>query len=523
MSYDLVIKNGKVMDGTGNTWYYADIGISGDTIKTIGRIDGAEKSIDASGHVVAPGFIDIHTHTDFPILIDPKAQSKIRQGVTTEVIGMCGDSAAPMNESVKQYRMKYNSSGVPDGFLYDWTSMESYMKRIDDQGASLNIAPVVGHGTVRQNILGYENRIPRQEELQGMKKLVKEAMEDGAWGMSTGLIYPPSAYGKQPEITELAKVVAEYGGIYFSHIRDEGKALLEAVTEACEIGKDSGTAVQIAHFKAKGRPYWGRTKESLGLVRKYREMGVEVTFDQYPYIASSTNLTAILPHWSQEGGAEKLMEYLQDPAMREKMARELQFCFDWADIQIANAKKNPQYNGMNIQEVAEKMNTDPLSAFFDLLAIEELQVPAVMFLMNEDDVREVMQSPFGMVGSDGSAIAPEGIWANNVPHPRFYGTFPRVLGHYVNDMGILSLQEAVRKMTGAPAQKLGLKDRGLLREGYKADITIFDPMTVKDVATFTEPQRYPVGIPYVIVNGRVVIDKGEHLGALPGKVLKKEY
>ena len=521
MRYDLAIKNGKLLDGTGNPWYYADIGVIGDTIKTIGRVDDAEKTIDATGHIVAPGFIDIHSHSDTPILIDPMAQSKIRQGVTTEVIGQCGSSSAPMNESVKQYRIKFSSSRVPEGFQYDWNSMDSYLKRIERQGAALNIAPVVGHGTVRQNVLGYENRDPTESELEEMKELVRRAMEDGAWGMSTGLIYPPSVYGKQPEITELAKVVAEYDGVYFSHIRGEADTLLEAITEACEIAKDSNTPVQIAHFKASGKQNWGRTKESLALVEKYREAGVEVTFDQYPYIASSTNLTAMLPHWSQEGGAEKLMEYLQDPAMRVKLAEGMRLNYGWTAVLVTNAKNNPQYNGKNIQEVADMMNKDPLTAFFDLLVMENTQVPSVMFGMNEEDVKRVMQSPFGMIGSDGSAIAPEGIWANNVPHPRLYGTFPRVLGHYSRDEGVLPLQEAVRKMTGAPAQKLGLKDRGLLREGYKADITIFNPKTVKDVATFADPQRYPAGIPYVVVNGKIVVKKGEHTGALPGKALRK--
>ena len=521
MSFDLVIRNGMVMDGSGNPWFHADIGINGTTIEFIGRIGNTKESIDASGCVVTPGFIDIHSHSDLPILIDPKAQSKIHQGVTTEVVGMCGDSAAPMNEPVKQYREEYNRSGVPEDFVYDWSSMESYMNRIDAQGAALNIAPVIGHGTVRQNVLGYENRVPTETELREMKRLVEESMEHGAWGMSTGLIYPPSVYGGQPEITELAKVVSEYRGVYFSHIRGEGETLLEAVTEACEIGKESNAPVQIAHFKAKGKPFWGKTTQSLKLVHKYREAGVDITFDQYPYVASSTNLTALLPHWSQEGGAEKLMEYLQDPSMRKKMAGELQFSFDWTDILIADAKNNPRYNGKNIREIAEMTGKDPLSAFFDLLVAENTQVPAVMFLMNEEDVRKVMQSPYGMVGSDGSAIAPEGIWADTVPHPRFYGTFPRVLGRYARDKGVLPLQEAVRKMTGAPAQKLGFKNRGLLKEGYKADITIFDPLTVKDRATFSEPQRYPAGIPYVIVNGTVVIENSEHTGALPGKALRK--
>ncbi len=523
MRYDLAIKNGKVMDGSGNPWHYADIGISEGTVCAVGRVDDAEKIIDASGCIVSPGFIDIHTHSDFPILIDPMAQSKIRQGVTTEVVGMCGESAAPIHEAVRRYWEKYESSRVPEGFFYDWSSMADYMERIDKQGTAVNIAPVIGHGTVRQNVLGYDSRVPAEDELEKMRKLVREAMEEGAWGMSTGLIYPPSAYGKQPEITGLARIVAEYGGIYFSHIRNEGETLLEAITEACEIGKNSGASVQIAHFKAKGKPYWGKTKQSLSLVEKYRETGVDITFDQYPYIASSTNLTALLPHWSQEGGADRLMEYLKSDSMRAKMAKEFQFSFDWSDILIANAKNNPLYNGRNIAEVAEMMNKDPLNAFFDLLVKENTQVPTVMFLMNEEDVQRVMQSPYGMVGSDGSAIAPEGIWANNVPHPRFYGTFPRVLAKYVREDGILSLQEAVRKMTAAPAQKLGLKDRGLLREGYKADIAIFDPKTVKDVATFTKPQRYAEGIPHVIVNGTLVVENGEHTGALPGMALRKGH
>ena len=518
--FDIVIKNGKILDGTGNPWYRGDVGIEGDTINEIGKNLSGRKAIDAAGHIVAPGFIDIHSHSDMPILIDPMAQSKIRQGVTTEVVGQCGNSAAPMYESYREYRNKFNRNTVPDDFSFDWTTMKSYMKRLEQQGSAVNIAPVVGHGTVRANVLGYENREPTGDELDAMRGHVRDALVDGAWGMSTGLIYPPSVYGKQPEITELAKVVADYGGVYFSHIRGEGDTLMEAITEACEIGRDSGAPVQIAHFKSSGVKNWGKTKESLALVEKYRGLGVDVTFDQYPYIASSTGLTALLPHWAHEGGATKMLEVLRDPVRLAKIKSELRLNYGWDKILVTSAKDNPQYNGKNIQKIAEMMKLEPFEAYIQLLILENTQVPSVMFGMHEDDVRRVMQSPYGMVGSDGSAIAPTGIWENTVPHPRLYGTFPRVIGHYVRE-GVIPLQEAVRKMTGAPAQKVGFRDRGFLRVGYKADITVFNPDTVKDEATFTDPQRYPTGIPYVLVNGAVVVEKGKHTGVLPGKALKK--
>ncbi|MBN2335841.1 D-aminoacylase [Candidatus Bathyarchaeota archaeon] len=522
MKYDIIIRNGRVMEGSGNPWYRADVAVSGDTVEAVGGLKGekAEKTIDAKGMIVAPGFIDIHSHSDLPILVDPRGLSKIHQGVTTEVIGNCGNSAAPMNASVREYREEYQRNSVSDGFEFDWESMADYMDRMDRQGIGLNIAPLIGHGTVRQNYLGHENRKPTDRELKSMKALVDASMRDGAWGMSTGLIYPPSVYGDQWEITELAKVVAKHRGIYASHIRGEGDTLLDAVKEACEIGRDAGTPVEIAHFKASGTKNWGRTKESLAMVADYRVKGVDVTFDQYPYIASSTGLTALLPHWTHEGGAVEMLKRLKDPETRERMKAEQRLGYGPDKILVTQAKANPQYTGKNLAEIGVMMGKEPMDAMFDLLIMENTQVPSVMFGMDEADVRRVMRSPHGMVGSDGGAVCPEGIWADMKPHPRLYGTFPRVLGHYVRE-GVISLQEALRKMTSAPAQRMGFKDRGLLRVGYKADITVFDPATVKDESTFTDPQRYASGIPFVVVNGVPVIEGGKYTGALPGKALRK--
>jgi len=521
--YDLLILNGHILDGTGNPWFRADVGIVGDGIEAVGRLgkEKAERRINAEGHVVAPGFIDIHSHSDMPLLVEPRAESKIHQGVTTEVVGNCGGSAAPMNRAVKAYREKYGRSGVPEDFEYDWETMADYLARLDRQGIAVNVAPLVGQGTVRHNVMGYEAREPTDSELRKMRRLVDAAMRDGAWGVSSGLIYPPSVYAKTDELVELAKVSAKHGGLYASHIRGEGETLLDAVKEAIEIGERSGAPVQIAHFKASGKEFWGRTKESHRLVEEARARGVDVTFDQYPYIASSTGLSSVLPHWAHEGGAEKMMERLRDPEVRKRLELERRRDRDWSEIMVVYVKKNPKYIGKRITEIAEMEGKKPSDAAYDLLLAEDTQVQTVMFGLGEDDVRYVMRSPYMMVGSDGSAVSPKGILGKGQPHPRYYGTFPRVLGHYARDEGIITLQEAVRKMTSAPAQKMGFRDRGLLREGYKADIAVFDPLKVKDEATFTDPHRFASGIPYVLVNSTVVISKGKQTSALPGKTLRK--
>jgi N-acyl-D-amino-acid deacylase len=523
MKYDLIIKNGKVIDGSGNPWIKVDIGVIGDQIVTIGKLSNykSENIIDAKDFVVSPGFIDIHSHSDISVLVDPKVQSKIRQGVTTEVIGNCGNSAAPMNHDLKEYREKYARNQVPEDFEFNWESMKDYLGLIELQGSSFNVIALVGHGTIRQNIMGHENRKPTKEELEEMKNMVAQAMKEGAWGMSTGLIYPPSVYGDTDEIIELVKIVAKYNGIYASHIRGEGETLLEAVSEAGEIGLKSGVPVQIAHFKASGKPYWGKTVESLALVRKYRDKAVDLTFDQYPYIASSTGLSALFPHWAHEGGAEKMIERLRNTETRKRMRKELRFDYEWKDIMVVFTKNSPLFNGKNLEEIASIEGKDPYDSVCDLLIAENNQVPAVMFGINEEDLKRVMKSPYGMVGSDGTAVSPNGVLGRGNPHPRYYGTFPRVLGHYVREH-VISLQEAIRKMTSAPAQKLGIKDRGLLREGFKADITVFDPLKIKDRATFMNPKQYSSGIPYVIVNGETVIEKGDHTTKLPGNPLLKK-
>ena len=523
MGYDVLIENGRVIDGTGNPWFKADVGLKGDAIEAVGSLRGADakRRIDAQGMVVAPGFIDIHSHSDYYVLVDPRVESKVRQGVTTEVVGNCGSSAAPMNEEVRVYREKYMRARLGEDFQFNWETMGDYLGLIDESGASFNLIAVVGQGTIRQNVMGHENREPTKAELKAMKGLVADAMEDGAWGMSTGLIYTPSTFAKTEEIIELASVLADYGGVYFSHIRGEGETLLEAVDEAVRIGREAGVPVQIAHFKASGKPYWGRTEDSLRLVGEGREQGVDVTFDQYPYIASSTGLASYMPHWAQEGGHDRLLERLKDPEIRKRIKEDPGSIYrDWSAVMIASAKNHPEYEGKRVTEIAELEGKEPPEAVFDLLLAEEAQVSVVSFGISEEDVRRVMRSPYGMVGSDGSAVAPGGILGRGKPHPRFYGTFPRVIGHYVRE-GVISLQEAVRKMTSAPAQRLGLRDRGLLREGFKADITVFNHERVKDEATFVDPHRFASGIPYVIVGGEVVIDQGEHTGALPGRALRK--
>ena len=524
MGYDLLITRGYLVDGTGNPWFKADLGIKDGRIQAIGDLNGpaATEKIDAKGLTVTPGFIDMHSHSDFYILLNPHEESKIFQGVTTEVVGNCGSSAAPMDDRLRAYREKYMRQRLGPDFEFNWSTMSEYIESVNEKGSSFNVLPLVGHGTVRSNIIGFEDRKPSDRELRKMRNLVARSMEEGAWGLSTGLIYTPGCFGETDEIVSLAKVAAKHHGIYSSHIRGEGETLLKAVKEAIEIGEKAEIPVEISHFKASGRKYWGMTSESLKLVEEARSRGVDVTVDQYPYIASSTSLSAYLPPWVREGGNDAMLRRLRDSKTREQIKQESEVADrEWDQVMVVFAEKHLDYVGKSIQDVAKIQRKNPSDAVFDLLIEEEASVSIVAFSMVEKDVRQVMKSPYMMVGTDGSAICPEGILGRGKPHPRFYGTFPRILGHYVREEKVLTLQEAVRKMTSMPAQKIGLKDRGLLREGMVADITIFNADEIQDQATFTDPHRFPRGIYYVIVRGEVVVEKNKHTGALPGRALRK--
>jgi len=528
--FDVIIKNGKVIDGAGNPWFKADVGIDEQKISAIGRLSAekASKIIDADGLVVSPGFIDMHSHSDFELLVNPKAESKIRQGITTEVIGNCGESAAPLNDLMKAETRKTDSLIEEAELQLDWSTMKDYLSRLGRQGGAVNVVPLVGHGNLRVYTMGFVDRPPTKTELEEMKKRLAQAMEEGAFGISTGLIYPPGCYAETDELIELSRVVASYGGFYTSHIRDEGDKMLESVKEAIEIGEEAGIPVEISHHKAEVKANWGKVKESLKMIEEVRDRGIDVTCDVYPYVAASTVLSAELPHWAHEGGTEKLVQRLTDAETRARLIREMreespdQASMPEVDIwdvtQIARCKNHPDLEGKTVSEIAQTKHMDAFELVFDLL-IDDAAISIVGFHMCEDDVCTVLRHPVSMIGTDASAVAPYGVLGKGKPHPRSYGTFPRVLGKYVREERILTLENAIRKMTSLPAQKLGLRDRGIIREGMRADITIFNPETITDRATYQNPHQYPDGVEYVIVNGKIAVGERGHTGVLAGGVL----
>ena len=526
---DLKIEGAQVVDGTGAAGGRADVGIRDDVVVAVGDLsrETAGSTLRAAGRVVAPGFIDMHSHSDWRLWENRRAESKIRQGVTTEVVGNCGFSPAPASAEFLQELQGF-ALYVPKGMDFQWRSVGEYLKAFDAEGTAVNVVQLVGHGTLRIAAMGFARRAPDRNELGRMQRLMADAMEEGAWGLSTGLIYAPGSYAATEEIVDIARVVARHRGFYASHIRGEGATLLDAVREAIRVGREGELPVQVSHIKAAGRPNWGRVADALALIDGARGEGLDVMADVYPYTASSTTLRTLLPDWALEDGVEAMLERLGKPEVRERIRRELeapatgQSLLDrvgWDNVMIASCARRKDAEGKRLSEVGTARGLDPLEAAIELIVDEAGKGYVILFQLDESDLRRALAHPAVMIGSDGSSLAPYGALGTGKPHPRSYGTFPRVLGEYAREQRLLGLPEAVHKMTGLPARRLGLRDRGVIRAGAKADLVVFDPKRVADQATYEEPHEYPVGIEHVIVNGRIVIKDGEHTGSLPGKLL----
>ena len=517
---DLLIRGGEIIDGTGAPRERADLAITNGRVTEVGGFTGrrAMRMIDARGKVIAPGFIDIHSHSDESMLVNSAMESALHQGVTLVVCGNCGGSSAPLlglaaEEADKEYARL--------GIKRTWSAFYEYVAAVEQQGSAINVCSFVGHGTLRMSVMGAAARAATPAELAAMRALLDRAMDEGAVGLASGLIYPPSAYGNTDELASLCEVVRQKGGLYASHIRNEGARLLDAVEENLEIARRSGARVQLSHHKASGQKNWGKVKESVDKIQDARDHGIDVQADQYPYTASSTGLAVTIPNWVHEGGSAKLTERLRDPAVRTRIRDEdTETGRAWDRIVIARARHHPEYSGKNVAELAKAAGKDPLEWTCDTLVEHEGAVDIVHHSMNEDDVRHVMRQPWIAIGSDSRANAPYGVLSFGKPHPRSYGTFPRVLGHYARDQKVLTLEDAVRKMTSLTAKHLRLRDRGTIRVGAWADLVVFDPARVKDTATYDDPHRYPDGIDQVVVNGAVTIDAGETTSERAGKFLR---
>ena len=529
--FDLVVRNGHVIDGTGSPWYAADVAVKDGRIAAIGRLDAARatRSIDAHGMVVAPGFIDMLGQSELTLLVDPRAPSKIFQGITTEITGE-GQSVAPLNDAmIKENQPGYDHYQVKP----DWRTLAQYFARLEKQGIGINLGTYVGAASARAMVIGYGDRAPTPDEMKQMEALIEQGMQDGALGLSTALQYPPAPYAKTEELVALAKVAARHGGIYATHMRSEGNAEDAALDETFRIGREANIPVEIFHLKTSGKQNWGKMAHVIERIDKARADGIDVAADTYAYTAWNNDMAAFTPPWANDGGSDKLVERLKDPAMRARMRKDMTTPSDdwdneWLAIKGAEdilicSVNNPdlvKYQGKRVSDIAAEWHKDAIDAIFDFLIADKAGTYVTVFGMDEPDVALALQQPWMSVDNDASGASPEGLLGKDHPHPRAYGTFPRILARYVRDEHKLTLPDAIRKFTSLPAQREHLADRGVVKQGMWADLVVFDPATVHDVATYADPNRLAVGMQYVLVNGVPVIDAGKPTGKLPGKVLR---
>ena len=529
--YDVVISNGRVVDGSGNPWYRADVAIKDGRIAALGHLSGAvaARRIDAAGRVVAPGFIDMHSHASWALLADGRAASKITQGVTLEIEGE-GESVAPMTDAMIAARQaEYDRLKVAP----DWRSLDDYFRRLEKTPPTVNFATYLGTVNPREAVIGFADRAATPAELERMRQITRDAMEDGALGIYSALMYSPDRFNRTEELVELAKVAASYGGLYQSHIRSESDAVLDAVEEVFRIAREAKIPGHITHFKVTYKQNWGRMPEVLARIEAARRQGLDITADLYPYVRAGGSFTALLPPWAQEGGRAKIVERLSDPATRERIKSELATpTAAWeneyygagggpAGFRIVNVAGRPKlkgYEGKTLAELAATLGADPRDVVLDIILAGDASM--TVLITNEDDLRLAMQRPWVAFGSDGASVAPDGPLSAGGTHPRSYGTYPKIFGEYVRKLGLLTVEDAVRRSTSLPAQRLGIRDRGLLREGFWADVVVFDPDTIIDRSTEDQPHRFSEGVAYVLVNGVPVVDDSKITAARPGKVVR---
>lgn len=528
---DLLITGAEIVDGTGGPPMTGEVVIEGDRIVTVGKPtstsggSGGRRVINARGLIACPGFVDVHGHSDYHLLVNPRAESKVKQGVTTEIGGNCGYSPAPiggeaLDERREMCRRLY-------GLELDWERLDDYFHRVAQQGCAMNFATLVGHNTIRASVMGGADRPPTPDELNRMVELVRAGMREGALGLSTGLVYPPACFSGTEELITLARAAQEAGGLFATHMRSEGKAVVEAVEESLRVAREAGVSVQISHLKTAGQENWGKLERVLTLIEAARRDGLDVTCDRYPYTASYTTLTTVLPTWVLEGGRTAAVARLKDVQVkrkiREQYAKERRGADYWERIMIAQVtlEKHKSFEGLTISQAWRQAGRELYSFLFDLLIEEEGLVEAIFFSMSDENLREILRQPYVMLGTDAAAVAHDGPTHQGKPHPRTFGTYPKFLGQFVRDEGLLDLSTAVRKCTSDPCRKFGLTGRGLLTAGAYADLVLFDPDRVADRADYPDPWRDPEGIRYVIVNGEVTVEDGEHTGQLAGRILRR--